>query len=76
MRRIYSRTVIQRTDIPAGVVRVAEKRTLPLVHHYGQRITLLDIDTLAASCYLQGVEDCCTVYMKMEQERTPMDFQI
>jgi hypothetical protein len=72
----HRRTVIQRTDIPEGVVRVAEKRCLPLIHHYGQRITLLDIGTLAASCYLQGVEECCTVHQKMETERTPLDYHI
>lgn len=51
-------------DIPAGVVQMAQRRTRDMLAHYGRNITAMPIETLVASCYLQGVEDCFTYHEK------------
>lgn len=57
MSRRAVKSVEWRTDIPAGCMELAKKRTLPLLEHFGCNIRAMSIETLAASCYLQGIED-------------------
>lgn len=54
-------------DIPAGVVEMAQRRTRNMLAHYGRNITAMPIETLVASCYLQGVEDCFSFHEKRIQ---------
>lgn len=51
-------------DIPAGVVEMAQRRTRDMLAHYGRNITAMPIETLVASCYLQGIEDCFSFHEK------------
>lgn len=44
-------------DSPPEARQLAANRTRPLVEHYGENILALSIESLAASCYLQGVRD-------------------
>jgi len=55
-------------DIPAGVVQMAQRRTRDMLAHYGRNITAMPIETLVASCYLQGIEDCFTYHEKRSNE--------
>ena len=53
-----------RKDIPDGVVQMAQRRTKDMLAHYGRNIASMPIETLVASCYLQGVEDCFALHEK------------
>lgn len=64
-----------RQDIPAGCVQLGERRTADMVTHFGRNIRAMRIETLAASCYLQGVEDCLS-FIDRKREREHVDFQI
>lgn len=57
-------TIQWRNDIPASVIRLAERRTGDFIGHYGRNIRSMPIETLCASCYLQGIEDCFTYHEK------------
>ena len=56
-------------DIPTGVVQMAQRRTKDMLAHFGRNITAMPIETLVASCYLQGVEDCFTYHEKRSNAR-------
>ena len=45
-------------DTPEVARKLAVNRTREMLIHYGRNITSLNIETLALSCYLQGVNDC------------------
>lgn len=63
-----------RYELPAGVLAMAIRRTRDMLSFYGRNITSLPIETLVASCYLQGVEDC---HSYLEQPKPQVsDFQI
>jgi hypothetical protein len=64
-----------RNDLPADAVKVAERRTADMVTHFGRNIRAMGIETLAASCYLQGIEDCLQL-IDRKRERECVDFQI
>lgn len=48
-------------EIPIAMNGVAEKRVRDMIDFYGRFIRNITIETLCASCYLQGVEDAMTV---------------
>lgn len=50
-----------RRDLPTGIADFASRRTQEHVRFYGQCITGMNIQVLAASCYLQGIEDATEV---------------
>ena len=56
-----------RRDIPIEVLRLAGRRTRDMVYFYGRNITDMPILTLAASCYLQGIEDCQCAMRPIEE---------
>lgn len=51
-------------EIPGGIVNMAQRRTKDMLDHYGRNITSMPIETLVASCYLQGVEDAMNYAIK------------
>jgi hypothetical protein len=61
---VKPQTIEWRNDIPASVVQFAERRTNEMLRHYGHNITGMKIETLVASVYLQGIEDCFTYHEK------------
>lgn len=62
-------------DIPIGTAQLAERRTRDMVRHYGACITAMNIQTLAMSCYLQGVNDCFD-FQEHATQRAALDFEI
>lgn len=63
---------ITRCDSPQGELAT-------WVSHYGRNIRAMPIETLAASCYLQGVNDCLDGIVKNgipDQPKPITDFQI
>jgi hypothetical protein len=55
------------TDVPIEAIKLAEKRTDPILRHYGKCITGISIQTLVASAYLQGVSDCREILEKDQE---------
>lgn len=45
-------------DLPESSVDLAQRRTRDMMAFYGRNITSMPIESMAASCYLQGVSDC------------------
>ena len=62
-------------EIPLGARQLADRRTRDFISHYGANITAMPIQTLAASCYLQGVNDCFEFYDRAAQNAA-LDFEI
>jgi hypothetical protein len=58
-------------DVPLGCVEMAERRTTPLLDFYGRFVREITIQTLAASCYLQGIEDAWKFFGKPERPVPP-----
>lgn len=46
------------------MVAVCKRRIEPLIREYGQQIRLMNIETLAVSCYIQGITDIATAKAK------------
>lgn len=66
---------IEWSDIPLSCEQMAIRRTADMVSHFGNNIRSMRIETLAASCYLQGVEDWFRFQEKKAQEQY-LDFSI
>lgn len=47
-----------RRDDPKGGADMAYRRTASMVAYWGRHLHSMPATVLAASCYLQGVEDC------------------
>jgi hypothetical protein len=65
-------------DVPATCVAMAKRRTEPMLRFYGRFIDTIDLPTLVASGYLQGVEDAWRVFGMPAPVVTPpvTDYQI
>ncbi len=55
---------------PAECRPFLERRVAAFVKHYGHCITSMNIETLAVSCYSQGIEDTM-VMLDRVKEREP-----
>lgn len=65
-------TILWRRNLPEGVKPFAIRRTTDMVSHYGHNIRSMGVETLAASCYLQGIEDAFYYHEKCQaQSITP-----
>ena len=53
-----------RTDVPLPCVEMAKRRTQSFIDFYGRHIRSIDIETLVASAYLQGIEDMDALHEK------------
>lgn len=74
-----SKLAIEWCDVPDYALRLASRRTGDMVSHYGRNIRAMPIETLAASCYFQGVNDCLDAVVKTgipEAPKPVTDFQI
>ncbi len=56
-------------DLPPAARKLASSRTAEMILHYGRNITAMNIDTLAACCYLQGIEDCFEFYRRRSRQQ-------
>lgn len=61
-----------RRNDPAYGAKLAHRRTAPMVEFYGRHVLTTPITSLAASCYLQGVEDVYTALEKKPPQ--PINF--
>lgn len=57
-----------RRDDPAGGADMAYRRTASMVAYWGRHLHTMPATVLAASCYLQGVEDCFKALEKKPPE--------
>lgn len=74
-----SKLRIEWCDVPDYSLQLALRRTGDMASHYGRNIRAMPIETLAASCYLQGVNDCLDGIVKNgipDQPKPITDFQI
>lgn len=55
-------------DLPEGIKLFAIRRTADMVSHYGRNIRSMGVETLAASCYLQGIEDAFYYHEKCQAQ--------
>jgi hypothetical protein len=71
-----SKLKIEWCDVPMDALMLAARRTGDMVTHYGRNIRNLPIESLANSCYLQGVNDCLAYLEKPKLVDFITDFQI
>lgn len=80
MMKHYAKLKIEwARDIPLPAIALARRRTSDMLTFYGWNIRALDLETLCASCYLQGVEDCLRHIepsVAKPSLLSPVDFQI
>jgi hypothetical protein len=48
---------------------VCKRRVEPLLREYGQQIRFVSIETLCASCYLQGISDLAQVKAQLAETK-------